>query len=443
MANKMEREPLTDRRALALPPPTAGYELVRDGGANAARGLALRITSPSKSEPSGARAWVFCYRNQQGRERRMTIGRVRDWPIKAAREEAARLRRVVDGGGDPLKARQNERAAETIDDLADLYTKEHLPTLRASSRTNAESLLRNWIKPKLGNLRVKDLEHADIARLHARITAVGTPYTANRMIALLRHMLNFAIRHRLRVDNPAEGVKQNQEQKRERYLSGDELIRLMAALGKHAGRPSADAVRILLLTGARRSEVLAATWNQFDLKQGVWTKPSAHTKQNKEHRVPLSGPARAILSEMWAREEALARKEEREPRAQLFPGRGKAATQRELKSFWRTVCGEAGLAERVPQKLRNGKVALTVKGKPRMMWRTTIRVHDLRHSYASSLASAGLSLPIIGALLGHTQTQTTARYAHLAEHVGAAVVTAEQGSRAGADIHTLAARGRS
>jgi integrase len=138
-------------------------------------------------------------------------------------------------------------------------------------------------------------------------------------------------------------------------------------------------VRLLLLTGARRGEVLSATWDQFDLTAGIWTKPSSHTKQKKEHRVPLSAPARQLLAEIKAKNW--------KPSPYVFPGRAGDGPMNEIKKSWAALCK-----------------ATDLRG---------VRLHDLRHTYASVLASAGLSLPVIGALLGHTQPGTTARYAHL------------------------------
>jgi integrase len=134
----------------------------------------------------------------------------------------------------------------------------------------------------------------------------------------------------------------------------------------------------------------------------VWVKPSAHTKPRREHRVPLSAAAIELLKQLKQGAATL----------YVFPGaRGKPLT--DIKRTWLAVCREAGIAEQVPQITRNGKVVCGKDGAPVMVWRATARLHDLRHTYASILASEGLSLPIIGALLGHTQPQTTARYAHL------------------------------
>lgn len=192
---------------------------------------------------------------------------------------------------------------------------------------------------------------------------------------------------------------------------------------------SANAIKLLMLTGARRGEVLGATWAMFDLEHGVWNKPSAHTKQRKLHRVPLSGPAVQLLTEM---KEAAKRKADGTPLDPfVFPGaNGKALT--EIKRTWVSVCRKAGLGAEVEQTDRNGKVILDRHGKPKMVFRPNVRIHDIRHSFASILVSAGASLPLIGQMLGHTQVQTTQRYAHLfddplrkaAETVGAFVLPA-------------------
>jgi integrase len=195
-------------------------------------------------------------------------------------------------------------------------------------------------------------------------------------MALLSKMMALAIRWNWRSDNPCRGIERNQEQKRKRYLSSDELVRLTAALAGHGDQQAADIVRLLLLTGARKGELVGATWDQFDLENGIWTKPGATTKQATDHVVPLSAPARQLLAGLH---------KARDDSGYLF--RGRLGHRREIKDSWTGICKAAG-----------------IEG---------LRVHDLRHSFASSLAGAGFSLPIIGALLGHTQPATTARYAHL------------------------------
>jgi integrase len=192
-------------------------------------------------------------------------------------------------------------------------------------------------------------------------------------------MFNLAIRWKWRTDNPCRGIERNQEQKRKRYLSPIELAQLTKALDEHPNQRAADVFRFLLLTGARSGETLAATWDQFDLAAGIWTKPGATTKQKTDHVVPLSPQARRLLERI--------RREQDEAEKFVFPGSGESGHRIILKKDWAQITRAAGI--------------------------TGLRIHDLRHSYASTLASAGWGLPVIGALLGHTQPGTTQRYAHL------------------------------
>jgi integrase len=150
----------------------------------------------------------------------------------------------------------------------------------------------------------------------------------------------------------------------------------------------------LLLTGARKSEALRATWDQFDLEQGIWIKPSSHTKQRRAHRTPLSSQTVALLCR---------RAEAAEGRF-VFSGLNPDRPLTDVKRSWLAVCRASGLAERAGAAADGGGAET---------WKATVRLHDLRHTYASILVSRGLSLPVIGALLGHSQPQTTARYAHL------------------------------
>ena len=333
-------------------------------------GFELVVTS------AGAGAFCYRYRNREGRERYYTIGDAKAWPLTAAEKEYRALRQRVEAGGDPAAERKGQREAPTVADLADRYKREHMPKLRASSAKEYAAIVDKLILPELRNIKVAGLRFVDVDRLHRKVAA-RTPYRANRMVAVLSKMLSLAVTWEWRNDNPCKGIERAAEEKRERYLSAREIGRLLDALDQHPERISANAIRLLLLTGARRTETLSATWDQFDLIAGVWVKPSHATKQAKSHRVPLSAPALVLLTEM--------QKEAATGARYIFPsGKGHLT---EIKKTWASVCRAADI---------NGA-----------------RLHDLRHTFASVLASSGLSLPIIGQLLGHTQAATTARYAHL------------------------------
>ena len=347
--------------------PASGNRITYD---SEVQGLGIRTTA------AGAQSFILNYRTRVGRERRFTIGAFPDWTVKAAREEARRLRATIDLGGDPLAEIQAGRDAPTVADLCRRYEEEHLPRKRPRSAEEDRTLIRTRVLPALGALKVADVTFNDIDGLHRKITKEGKPYRANRTIALLSKMFSLAsTKWKMRSDNPCRGIEKNLEQPRERYLSADELSRLSEVLADHANREAADAIRLLLLTGARRNEVLSATWAQFDLTNGTWTKPSSHTKQKRLHHVPLSPPALELL----------VKHREQSSGEYLVPGNH---GHRVSLDPWKAI-----------------RKAARLDG---------VRLHDLRHTYASILASGGASLPMIGKLLGHSNINTTARYAHLA-----------------------------
>jgi integrase len=231
----------------------------------------------------------------------------------------------------------------------------------------------------MSQAKVADVTFSDIDAIHRKITKAGKPIRANRTVEVVSKAFSLAIKWEWRADNPCRHIEHNQETPRERHLKPEELDRLTKSLAEYPDKQVANAVRLLLLTGARRGEVLGATWEQFDLTEGVWTKPGATTKQKTLHRVPLSAPAHQLLVKMHEAKES----------EYLFPGYRGAAHLADLKKHWPQVCKAA--------RIKN------------------LRLHDLRHSYASVLASSGQSLLIIGKLLGHTRPETTQRYAHLVD----------------------------
>jgi integrase len=357
---------LTETIAKNLPPPKKGNQVTYDTDL---KGFGLRVTA------AGARAFVLNYR-VGGQERRLTIGSYPEWSAAAARKEAEGLKRQIDLGADPMAQRREERAAATMADLCAAYEERHLPKKRPSSQRDDLSIIRRVILPRFGKSKVAAIRYVDIEALH-RDLSITAPYAANRAAALLSKMFSLAIKWGMATDNPAKGIERNSEQPRARYLDADEVNRLQDALDRQANQSTANAIRLLLLTGARRSEVLSATWDQFNLDGRVWVKPAASVKQKRLHRVPLSTASVTLLRQMRAATSSQF----------LFPGTGPSGHVVDIKKGWAAVCKSAKLEG--------------------------VRLHDVRHTFASHIVSAGSSLPVVGALLGHTQAQTTSRYAHL------------------------------
>ena len=201
------------------------------------------------------------------RDRRLTIGSVEVWSATSARDRARKLKRDVDAGSDPLGDLEQQRAAPTFNELADRYVAEHLPRKRPRSRIEDERLL-PIIRAALGREKVAAVTYTDIDRLHRTVTEERGPFRANRVLALLCKMFSLAIKWRMRPDNPVIGVERNSEPKRERFLSKEELERLLDALAAEKDTQAADVLRLLLLTGARSAEALGAEWDQIDLTEG-------------------------------------------------------------------------------------------------------------------------------------------------------------------------------
>jgi integrase len=352
--------------------PERHYRIVFD---DAVKGFGIGIT------PAGAKTFTLAYRRKSdGKQRRYTIGAFGAWTTTQAREEAKRLKREVDGGGDPAGERENIRTAPTMADLAERFIADYVPRKRPTTQRVYKQQIAADILPEFGEAKVAAVSHADVDQWHHRLSK-RAPTHANRTLAVLSKMLSLAVRWGMRADNPCKGVERNQEHKRNRYLSGAELGRLSEALAELPDQRAADAVRLLLLTGARRGELLAAKWDDFDLKRALWVKPGATTKQKTEHRVPLSAAACQLLTKM---------QEHADDGGYLFPARG-GGHRPHINAAWIRV-----------------RKAAKLPG---------LRLHDLRHSFASIGASSGLSLPVIGALLGHSTPVTTHRYSHLFDDV--------------------------
>ncbi len=403
-AAKPVREPLTAQIIKDLIAPKSGNRIRFDSHPGPV-GLGIRITA------NGHRAFVFSYTvRHTGKERRYTIGPFPSWSIADARKEAKRLRREVDLGNDPLADIAAARDAETVADLIARFDSEHLSNrekTRASTAADYRRMIRVHIAPALQKLKVADVTYNDISALHTKVTKAGHRVRANACIRVCSKMFSLAIRWGMRADNPCKGIEKNKEYKRLRYLKDDELPRLLAALASHPKKENADVIRLLTFTGARRGEALGMRWADVDLIAGTWSKPASSTKQKEDHEVPLSAPVKQLLTEIRDQQS----RNKRALPEHVFSGAGTGRHVVDIKRSWAAITKAAGLEN--------------------------LRVHDLRHSFASELVSGGKSLALVGALLGHSDPSTTMRYAHLkmspqrdaVEQVGAVIVAADAGRK--------------
>jgi integrase len=358
------------------------------------KGFGLRV------HEGGAKSFFLNYRIA-GRQRRYTIGHYPTWTVTAARDEARALRQRIDRGEDPAGERLERRTAPTVQDLLDRYIADHLPKKAANGRAKDELKMLAEIGEQLGRHRkVVDIHFGDIEAMHRAITASDRPVRANRIVAVASKAFSLALKPLAGEDrpwrdhaqgNPCKGIERNQETAREHFFSPAELAAISDALALYdrsaTGGPAyrgtaADCIRLIILTGCRPSEATQATWDQFDAEPGFWKKPAATTKQRKEHKLPLGAAALELIERCRQR---------RKPGDRyVFPGQKLDEPLKQLWHVWGFVQRHAGIG-------------------------ADARIYDLRHTFASIGAAGGLSLPIIGKLLGHTQARTTQRYAHLAD----------------------------
>ena len=360
-------------------------------------GFGVRVRS------TGAMSYIVVYRAGSGRGapvRRYTIAGVGKIAPDKARSRAQALLGSVAHGHDPAGEKTTERGTPTVAELADRFLAEHVePKRRPGTTAFYRHILSKIVKPELGSAKADKVTRAQMVKLHAKLRE--TPFQANRVIAVVGSMYAFAGRIGVVPEgtNPTRKIEKFREDRRERFLSTKELEQLGAAIrraettgikwnvdetkatSKHVpkknrrtaiGPHAAAALRLLLFTGCRLREILYLKWDHVDFERGLLFLPESKTGKKT---VVLNAPALAVLSTL--------------PRVGPFvvAGNDPERPRTDLKRPWAMVTREAGLEG--------------------------LRIHDLRHSFASFGAGGGLGLPIIGKLLGHTQSSTTIRYAHL------------------------------
>lgn len=337
-------------------------------------GFGLRVL------PSGRKSYIVQYRAGR-RARRMSLGPNTVLACEQARGQAITILAAVRKGEDPSADRAAQRSAINMTELAARFDDEHISVrLKESTATEYRRNLRRFILPALGRLTVAEITRADISKFHHDLRHI--PYQANRCLEVLSKMFNLAEMWGLRPDgsNPRKHIRKYPEEKRERFLSTAELRRIGEVLREMEIEgielPSAIlAARLLILTGCRLGEIMTLRWEFIDLPEKVLRLPDSKTGAKLVHlgqpAVELLASARPIKDNPW-----------------VIAGTLKGKHLSDLQPFWQRVRARAGLKD--------------------------CRIHDLRHTFASTAVASGQGLPMIGKLLGHTQVQTTARYAHLA-----------------------------
>jgi integrase len=329
---------------------------------------------------SGGKTYHVRYRNQRGTLRQVKIGTAQILNVGEARKAAQKLLAQVSLGADPTEEKAVLRAVPTF---AEFVVDRYLPFVKGYKRSwkTDESLLRNHLIPRLGRMHLDQITKNDIIAIHHGRRADGaTPASANRVLVLLRYILNLALKWELAgvTKNPSQGVPLFEENnKRERYLSKEEAQRLYACLLESDNTMLRFIVPMLVLTGARKRELLDARWEDIDEARQVWRIPI--TKTGNARHVPLSDGMVRLLHTV--------------PRFPdcpfVVPNPKTLRPYVSIFNSWNTARKAAGMPE--------------------------VRIHDLRHSFASFLINAGRSLYEVQKILGHTQIRTTQRYAHLSQ----------------------------
>jgi integrase len=382
-----EKFNFTKRALEARPAPKGDQPLYYHD--SVARGLSLCVT------PKGRKTF-FLYRKIEGRPERVRIGPFPDLTIEQARGRASALNSDIAKGLNPARDRRTLVHNPTLQELFDTYLSVHVEVHNKCAR-NPRWFFKACLSP-LKDRKLHEIQRSDVERLQRAIEHERGPYTANRVMQLLRSLFNWGSRRQAYAGpNPAQGIRLFPERKRARFISAEEMPGFLKAVKKERNRDLRDLIFMALYTGGRRGNVLAMRWEQLDLEIGMWTIPAGEAKAGEQMCVPLIPFAIEILKKRQASDG----KSE-----WVFPGRGRTGHLVEPKGGWARVRKRAGL--------------------------TDFRFHDLRRTMGSWMAGMGFSLPVIGKTLGHRSLQATQIYARLEDSpVRAAMESATAAMRSG------------
>lgn len=367
----------TDAAIAKLHPPSSGQIVVHDDGSDTQRvpHLLLRVT------PGGTKTFML-YRRVNGRPRRVKIGNAPSMTVKEARKRARELNVQVDKGETVGRTKLPDATLGQV--FALYYEKRSKP--RKKSHEQDQATYDAHLK-RHANTRMRDIDVEWADRLHKRI-AKSAPIAANRVLSLLSVLCNYWLRESKlagRVLNPCRGVERSRERERNRRLTHEELPRFVAAIDRYefegGNADHADILRVLLRTGQRRGNVLAMRWDDLDLARGSWTIPGEHFKNGDPHVVSLSGPVVAMLSARRIRARS----------KYVFPGLRGSPHVRDIRVAWRRVLSLAGIDPK------------------------TIRIHDIRATYATMMAEERENINAIARQMGHKRIETTDRYVRMSQ----------------------------
>ena len=350
-----------------LEPPATGRMTISDARV---RGLVLTVTA------KGARSFSL-YRKVRGKPVRVFICTWPDLSVEQIRRRAEQINEQIARGEDPTAQRRADRQEWTLRQLFEDFMELHAKPRKKSWAT--DEWLFNRHLAHWASKRLKEITPGSVQELHAKIGKDVGVVPANRTRSLVSVLFEHARRRGQHTgDNPTKGVRRFPEKSHERYLTEEELPKVLAALEASDNQLMADLVRLALFSGARRGNLQSAHWDEFDMAAGVWTIPATKAKAGRKIDVPLTNEAIEVLQR---------RHEATGGTGYVFPSSGKRGHVVEVKSYWQRICKAAG-----------------VEG---------VRFHDLRHTSASWLVARGVGLQVVGRLLGHQSVKTTERYAHL------------------------------
>lgn len=339
------------------------------------RGMYVEVRAASP----GRGTYYLRYKDATGKTCHAKLGRTEDLSLAEARRQAKDLKAKIQLGADPSG---EAKARKEVPTLTEFWRDSYLPFSKQHKRswTKDESLFRLRVEPTFGHLRLNEIKRQPVQNFLGEIASAGmAPATADHYVKLIRQMLNKAVEWDVIASNPISRIKLfNADNRKENYLEGDDLRRLLQVLRTNKNRTVCRVALFLLSTGARLNEALRATWDQIDRANRVWRIPASNSKSKRVRSVPLNDAAMEVLAELDSGES-------KPPR--LFISQTTGRPLNHVHKVWEDIRAEAGL----PQ----------------------LRMHDLRHQFASFLVNDGRSLYEVQKILGHSSHSVTERYAHL------------------------------